>query len=285
MSCPPDGKTCPAPRKTRWGRLFLFVFLAYVSICALVLALENKLIHHGARFEEAWNAPPPALAVQDVWLETADGAKTHAWWCPYPGAQDAVLYCHGNGCNLSQCAPMVAEVRSALKSSILIFDYPKYGRSEGELGEAGCYAAGDAAYDWLARQVSPEQITLYGESLGGGIATELATRKKHKALVLVMTYTSIPDMAQKQFPWLPGRWLVRTQFNNLAKIGKCSGPVFVAHGDDDGLIPFEHGEALFAAAQEPKQFFRMKGVGHGAPLTPECLTSLAAFLRRPTPSN
>src|SRR5207248_5963463 len=130
-----------------------------------------------------------------------------------------------------------------LEMPVLIFDYPGYGRSEGSPSEAGCYAAAEAAYAWLVQtqQVPPGQIILYGGSLGGGVAVELARRQPHRALILVSTFTSIPDMAQQLYPWLPARWLVRNRFDSLAKIGQCTQPVFIAHGTADGLLPYTQG--------------------------------------------
>jgi fermentation-respiration switch protein FrsA (DUF1100 family) len=145
-----------------------------------------------------------------------------------------------------------------------LFDYPGYGRSTGETTEAGCYAAGDAAFDWLLeeRKVPAERVIVYGGSLGGGIATDLASHRPHRAIVLVATFSSFPDMAQTRYPWLPGRWLVHNQFDNLGKIAACRGPVFIAHGTRDGLIPFAQAESLFAAAGEPKRFFTMMNHYH-----------------------
>jgi fermentation-respiration switch protein FrsA (DUF1100 family) len=90
-------------------------------------------------------------------------------------------------------------------------------------------------------------------------AVDLASRRPHRALLLVSTFTSIPDMAQKQYPWLPARWLVRNRFESLDKIASCPMPILIAHGTADEFVPFAQGERLFAAAQEPKQFFPMEG--------------------------
>ena len=102
------------------------------------------------------------------------------------------------------------------------------------------------------RGVAPQRIVLFGGSLGGGVATELATRHPHRALVLVSTFTSFPDEAQDVVPWLPGKWLARNQYNNLAKLASIRGPVFVAHGTQDELISYHMSEKLYHAASGPK---------------------------------
>src|SRR5262249_11128842 len=157
--------------------------------------------------------------------------------------------CHGNAGNLSSRGDSVLLWQRELPTAVLLFDYPGFGRSTGSPSEAGCYAAGDAAYDWLTRTkgVPAERGLLFGKSLGGAIASALAVRKSHRALVLAMAFTSFPDMAQVKYPWLPGRWLVRNQMNNLAKLGKVKRPVFISHGTVDGVVPFSMGEQLYAA--------------------------------------
>jgi fermentation-respiration switch protein FrsA (DUF1100 family) len=252
-------------------------------VIIVLLALENWLLFHPTRAADDWGDPPDSH-VQDVFLQSSDGNRIHAWWCPISnGSADkgAILYCHGNAGNLSHRAGSIVSWQKHLGLPVLIFDYPGYGRSEGKPSEAGCYAAAEAAYNWLIEQqhIPAEQIILYGGSLGGGVVMELASSRPFRSLVLVKTFTSIPDAAQDVYPWLPARWVVRTKFANLDKIRRCSGPVFIAHGTADRLIRYSHSERLFAAAKEPKQFFAIAGADHGDPLPVEFFVSLGAFLK------
>jgi len=254
----------------------------YLGILLMLMAFENRLLY-AFRDTDYWVAAQDTR-VQDVELRTAAGVPIHAWWCPTsPGdtTSDVLLYCHGNGGNLSRRSDAISLLQKELHTEVLIFDYPGYGRSGGVPTEAGCYAAADAAYDWLVKLqgVPPTRIVIYGESLGGGVAVDLASRRAHRALVLDSTFTSIPDMAQHQYPWLPARWLVRNRFNNLAKIGSCRGPIFIVHGMADTLVPLAQAEQLFAAAQEPKEFLALPGSGHCQSLRPEFFTRLRGFLK------
>jgi fermentation-respiration switch protein FrsA (DUF1100 family) len=247
-------------------------------------ALETALLYRPIRAVEEWLSPPNDR-VQDVELFAVSGTRLHAWWCPTEGwrpEQGAVLYCHGNAGNLSHRAEGIARWQAQTGQAILIFDYPGYGKSHGRPDEAGCYAAADAAYDWLTveKHVRPERILLYGGSLGGGVAVDVASRRPYRAMVLVSTFTSIPDMAQVVFPWLPARWLVRNRFDSLSKILRCHRPLFVAHGTADRLIPFRQGERLFAAAPEPKRFFLMTGYDHNHSPGPEFYAALREFLAK-----
>jgi fermentation-respiration switch protein FrsA (DUF1100 family) len=238
-------------------------------------------LFHPTKASEGWIAPPANFQVEDVWLKAADGNLIHGWWLPRPERQGVILFCHGNAGNLSFWTPTILSLMNRLGQSVLIFDYPGYGRSSGKPNESDCYAAAGAAYDWLVqtKQIPPQGVTIFGESLGGGVATDLAARKPHRALVLVKTFTSVPDMAKKMPLASASASLVHNQFDNLAKIHRCSGPIFIAHGDRDRLIPFAQGEKLFQAAPQPKQFFTLKGCDHNDPYPPDFYSDLANFLR------
>jgi fermentation-respiration switch protein FrsA (DUF1100 family) len=232
----------------------------------MLLFLENRLIYRPLLAADDWEEPPTPN-VQDVELRTADGTRIHAWWCPPEGwtpGHGALLYCHGNAGNLSHRGDGVLRWQKEMETGVLIFDYPGYGKSGGRPSEAGCYAAADAAYHWLVeqRRVPAERVLLYGGSLGGGVAVDLAHRRPHRAMILVSTFSSIPDMARHRFPWLPLRRLLWHRFDSAAKIGHIRRPVFIAHGTADRVIPFSHGERLFGAANQPKHFFRLEGYGH-----------------------
>jgi fermentation-respiration switch protein FrsA (DUF1100 family) len=235
-------------------------------------------VHHSRHWEEA----PPALNAHDIWLTLDRGVRIHAWWCPpadWTPAHGAVLYCQGYKGNLSLRAEGVRRWQERLGRGVLIFDYPGYGKSTGKPGEAGCYAAAGAACDWLLREgVAPEEIVLAGGSLGGGVATELATHRPYRALVLIAAFTSVPDMAARKYPWLPGRRFIRNRFDNLAKIGRTRGRVFLAHGTADHFVPFAMGEALYAAAPGPKRLFPMAGYDHYHTPGPEFYAGVSHFL-------
>ncbi len=233
----------------------------------MLLALENWLLYHPARPARCWQEPPAALRVEDLELTTRDGGRIHAWWTAPAGwapSDGAMLYCHGNAGNVSARGEHLAVWQARMGTAVLIFDYPGYGRSGGRPSEAGCYAAADAAHDWLTApgRVSAGRVIVLGRSLGAGVAVDLARRRPVRALVLYSPFISFPDLAQEKCRWLPTRRLVRNRFDNLGKIGGVRDPVFIAHGTADTLVPVHHGERLYAAARGPKHFLPLPGRGH-----------------------
>jgi fermentation-respiration switch protein FrsA (DUF1100 family) len=274
----------PAKHPPTWRRRLLrwavLLALTYLGVVVVLLALENSLVYHPAGPED-WQ-PAPSPIVHDVALTTADGTPIHGWWFPCQGSQDALLYFPGNAGNLSMRGGQVLELQEKLGVSALIIDYPGYGKSGGRVSEAGCYASADAAYAWLTetQHISTDKVLILGASLGGGVAVDLASRKPHRALILLRTFTSLPDVGQTVYPWLPVRWVMRNRFNSLSKLDKCRQPIFISHGTADELIPFAQGEKLYEAAHSPKQFLRVEGGDHNSAMPPEFFAELKAFLAR-----
>jgi hypothetical protein len=235
---------------------------------------ERVNVYHPGK---AFSAVPGTfgLAHEEAEFEAADGTRLHGWFIPEapfkpgPKAKPArgplaaeklvVLLCHGNAGTVSDRV-LKADILHRLGLSVLLFDYRGYGRSAGSPSEKGTYQDAEAAWRWLvAKGFAPERIVLYGESLGNAVAVETALRHPPRALILESAFTSIADMGKVVYPWLPVRLIARTRYDNLAKIGSVRAPVLVLHSREDRVVPFRMGEALFAAAPEPKEFFEMTG--------------------------
>ena len=209
--------------------------------------------------------PPdvPGLLLREEWIGTPDGQRLHAWTVRPEDAGEripAVLFCHGNAGTIADRQP-TAEAFAAMGYEVLLFDYRGYGGSSGKPSEEGTYVDALAAYDRLAGDpgVDAKRIVVFGESLGGAVAIELAGRRKVSAVVVESTFTSMPDIGASVYPWIPVRLLARARYDSIGKIGSLGVPVLVLHSPDDDLIPFEHGKRLFEAAREPKQFLATSG--------------------------
>jgi pimeloyl-ACP methyl ester carboxylesterase len=275
--------------KRRTVRILTIALTMYLALFALLLIFEDRLLFRPDREDDGWVPPPKSLTqLQDVWLD-ADGTQIHAWWSPPQGwdkSKGASLYCHGNAGNVSYCGQILASWNHERGEAILALDYPGFGKSEGKPSESGCYAAARAAYAWLTNQqaIDPDRIILVGQSLGAAVATNLAADHPHRALVLISPFTSMPDMAAKQFPIFPGRWFIHNRFDNLERIGHCRRPIFIVHGIADPLVPSDDAQRIHAAANTPKRILSLEGVGHDVALNGGFYLALNEFLQTSEPS-
>lgn len=169
-----------------------------------------------------------------------------------------MLICHGNGGNISHRLTLC---RGLLETgvNVFLFDYRGYGHSEGVVSEEGTYLDAQAAQGWL-RGRGFTRIIAFGESLGGGVAAELAVRESVAGLVLSNTFTSIADVGADLFPWLPVRWFHTIHYDTLSKLPRIKAPVLIMHSRDDEIVRFRHAERNFAAANEPKLFSETHGL-------------------------
>ena len=200
---------------------------------------------------------------EDVRFETSDGVGLNGWF--FPAAADSwrkhliYLLCHGNVGNISHRLEHCAALLET-GASVFIFDYRGYGRSQGRPGEEGTYLDAQAAHQWLGKKgFAASNIIALGESLGGGVASELALRESLGGLVLQSTYTSITDVGAELFPWLPVRWIGTIKYDTRARLPRIKVPLLVMHSRADGLIGFPHAEKNFAVANEPKMFWEISG--------------------------
>ncbi len=260
------------------------VLIAYALMLLLVFVFQSRLVYFPHVAGELVATPRAAgLDFEDVRLRTADNVMLHGWWVPARDPRGAVLIFHGNAGNISHRLGYLT-MFAGLGYSTLIIDYRGYGKSAGGPSEEGTYRDAEAAWLHLseARKISREDVVIFGESLGAGVATWLAAKYPPRALVLASAFTSIPGLGAQLYPWLPVRLLARIHYDNLDRVASITAPVLIAHSRDDEIVPFAHGEALFAAAREPKQLVVMSG-GHNEGFLfarSEWAAALGAFLER-----
>ena len=242
------------------------VLLLLVAGYALLLALlwmrqENMLFLPAIPSRELVATPGDVgLAYEPVQIDTSDGESLHGWFVPAPGARAVVLFFHGNAGNVSHRLDSL-RIWHALGLSVLIFDYRGYGRSTGRPSEPGTYEDALAAWRHLVdgRGIEPDEIILFGRSLGGAVATWLAVQRTPRALIVESVFRSVPDLAAEIYWFLPVRRLARIEYPVERLIGQVRAPVLVVHSRDDEIIPFSHGEALHAAAAPGAELVALSG--------------------------
>jgi fermentation-respiration switch protein FrsA (DUF1100 family) len=223
---------------------------------------ENSRVYHPMRQLQATGAEL-GRPFEDVFFKTSDSLELNGWFFPAtansPRAQLVFLNCHGNGGNISHRLGLY-QALLGLGANVFTLDYRGYGLSQGSPSEAGTYLDAQAAYHWLrTKGFAAQNNIVYGESLGGGIASELCVREPTGGLVLQSTFTSLPEIGRELYPWLPVSRLSTIKYDTRSKLPRLKIPVLVMHSRDDGLIGFRHSQENFAAANEPKFFCELRG--------------------------
>jgi len=230
------------------------VIAIYLAALALLFFMQRRLLF-------VPNTERPDLAeaglgpeMRPIEVATPDGLRLLAWYQPAaanPGA--LLLYLHGNAGHIGHRSDRVRPYLEA-GFGVLLVEYRGFGGNPGRPSEAGFYCDARAALDLLAQQGVPaKRIVIYGESLGTGVAVQMAVERECGALVLEAPYTSVAAVAQSRYWMFPVRQLVIDRFDSLAKIRGIRCPVFVMHGERDQVIPIRYGRELFQAAPEPKE--------------------------------
>lgn len=243
-------------------RIALIVCLfAYGGTAAAMFGMQRNLLYHPGNK----GLTPEAVGLTRVQvnrLDTSDDERIVTWYsAPKPG-WPVIVYFQGNAGEIGDRAGRFRYF-AARGFGVLFVSYRGFGGSTGKISEDGLISDAVSAYDWLIRQgVAPGKIALVGESLGTGVAVQLAARNPVGAVVLEAPYTSTADVVAAIYWWLPVRLLMLDQFHSLDRIGAVKAPLLIIHGEADSLIPVEHAKTLFAAANEPKQLAIVARAGH-----------------------
>lgn len=263
------------PRRRRPVLRFAVTMAAAFAIMLLIMVVfENSLIYFPSRYpdgywEKAVIATRTGCLIEDCEPAAEDGVRLHAWWCHPPQeasgpTRDMVLlWFHGNAGNLSHRVDMMVKMARSLPVQVLIVDYRGYGKSQGRPSEQGLYRDARAAWRYLVeeRGVASDRIVIFGKSLGGAAAVDLATRVRPAGLIVQSSFSSIRDMAAHHFPFVP-RFLVRSKMDSVNKVPRIDCPKLFVHSPSDEVVPYRLGRRLYEAAAEPKSFYEVVGSGH-----------------------
>lgn len=263
-------------------RIAIIAISTYAGVCLLITFLQAKLIYFPSR---GYTSTPEdvGLSFEQVKLTTSDGVTIAAWYVPHPQAKATILFFHGNAGNMSDRLFDLKQFNRA-GYNMLMIDYRGYGESEGKPTEQGTYLDAQAAWNYLIEQrnESPERLILFGRSLGGAVAIDLATRHSPAALIVESSFTSLVDIGKIHYPLLPVRWILRYRYDSINKVSQIARPKLFIHGREDRLIPFENGKTLFEAASQPKTFLETPGEHNtaGYAYSPECTVNMIEFMNQ-----
>jgi fermentation-respiration switch protein FrsA (DUF1100 family) len=248
-------------------RLTLAIVVTAAVLLAIIWTLQRRMIYFPLQ-----EVPSPADlafdAVEEVTFDTADGLRLHGWFFGVPFAGGSrlpitVLVFQGNAGNRAYRAAFAQRLRGH-GLQVMLFDYRGYGGNPGSPSERGLASDSRAARAWLVARsgVDPSRVVYFGESLGTGVATELAAAHPPAALVLRSPFASLADVARYHYPLLPAGLLLRDRFDSISRIARVGAPILIIAGSRDGIVPLDSSRRLYEAAPDPKRLLVISGADH-----------------------
>jgi uncharacterized protein len=238
-----------------------FAVVGYAALVGGLYLFQRQLLYHPDRTRPQLFGLEQ-LGVRETMLPTEDGLSLLSWYLPARPGRPVIAYFHGNGGHIGYRAERLLRF-SREGYGMLMAEYRGYGGNPGTPSEAGFYADGRAVLAFLDRAgVASSRVVLYGESLGSGVAVALAVEHEIAALVLEAPFTSVAEVAQCHFRYVPASRMVIDRFDSLSRIGRVKAPILVLHGERDRIVPVRFGRALLDAAPEPKEAWFAPEAGH-----------------------
>ncbi len=239
----------------------LSLFIAVALVMIYLRYIEKRSLFYPAK-EIEYLPRDLGMDFEDVFFKTPDNLELNGWFVTSKDAAYTVLFCHGNAGNISHRLEKL-KFFQGLGCNIFIFDYRGYGRSKGVPSEKGLYNDVQGAYNYLlSRKILPEQIIGYGESIGGAVIIDLASKNRLSGLIIDSSISNAKDMVKIVYPFLP-YWVFSSRWDSLNKIRLITAPKLMIHSINDEIVPFKLGRKLFESAPQPKEFLQVRG-GHNS---------------------
>ena len=245
----------------------------YTAISCLFFALQSHVLYQPSSYVDR-TPQDIGLAYHEISFNASDGVQLSGWYIPNNSSKGTILFCHGNAGNIAHRLEYL-RILHRQGFSVFIFDYRGYGNSQGRTTEKGTYLDVEAALDYLVQNtnVSESEVILYGRSLGGAAAINVAQEHSPKMLIIDSSFISYPkissDVLSSFFLPIPVKMLARFEYNSIELIQKITCPVLVIHSRNDEVIPYSHSKELFNNANEPKEFLTISGTHNDGFLSSE----------------
>ncbi len=253
--------------------------LAYLVVVAAMYLLQRDLLYLPEK-SDSLQLAQYNLTGEDLRLTSEDGVTIQAWYMPPRDGYPTIVYFHGNAGNLGNRAKRFEGLHNN-GFGVMALSYRGYGESSGTPTEDGIYADARSVISYLrnSRHTAFKDMILYGESLGSGVAVQMAMEFPVRMVVLESPYTSVTARAAEIYPWLPVKWMLRDNFASDRKISAINAPLLIIHGGKDQVIPIHHGRELLMAAKEPKKGVFYENGGHANFDIKIIIKEISAFLK------
>ncbi len=289
----PDGSRRSAKTVVFLGRIAKSILrtglVMYVLIVILMVIFESRLVYPGAYMQ--WPSSDVA-GVSEVKYQSADGTKLVGRLFHHPNLdndqpQRTVLFFHGNGITAEAESAFIASLGRTLGANVMAAEYRGFGSLEGSPSEVGVIADSMAARDFICEHYSikPNELILYGQSLGGGCAVAVAADNGAKLLVLDRTFDRMVDVAAQRYWFIPVKWLMRNRYDSIQRIENYSGPLLQIHGPPDKMVPMQNGRRLYeASTSQRKRWIEVPNMRHNDPMPNTVWNEVLGQIKIWTPS-
>jgi len=253
----------------------------YVLLLIIVFFFQGNLLYHPTTDNDLQNQAERELAeIEKVKITTSDKINLIGWFYNRNLEEfKTILFFHGNAGSLENRTYKLNHFKN-LNLNFLIIAWRGFNGNKGKPNEMGLYEDAKSAIKWLkARGIKEKNIILYGESLGTGVAVEVAQNKNYAGIILESPYTSMANVGKKHYPFFPVRFLLKDKFENYKKITNISVPVLIIHGKIDKIVPYAMGEKMYQLANEPKFFYSQEYGGHMVDYDEKLLLALKKFIQ------
>lgn len=258
-------------------RVLRLVIFVYLGLLLLAVAFEKQLVYHGTPTSLNYQYP----GCEEHTIRTRDDVSLHAISIPHPASDRWAIFFHGNAGNLEHRVGFLKELSFQLQRNVFAVDYRGFGKSGGSPSEDVLIHDAEEFVDYAIEHLGllPEECFVVGRSLGGGVAVQLASKQRFEALILINTFTSLPDVASEIYPFLPTQQIMRNRFDSLSIADTIQIPVFQTHDRQDEIISFKNGRALYDNFKAPKDFWIHENATHNTAMPAEFYQALKRFLR------
>ena len=264
-----------------FNTIILTLLSFYILLLAVMFFFQSSFLYHPSidnyLKDQAINEPSE---IEKVKITTEDNIELVAWFYNKDiEIFKTILFFHGNAGSLENRTYKLNHFKD-LNVNFLIIAWRGFNGNDGKPNEVGLYRDAKSAIKWLSlKGVTEKNIILYGESLGTGVAVDVAQNKNYAGVILESPYTSMVNMGKKHYPLFPVRFLLKDKFESYKKIKKVSVPILVIHGKIDKIVPFAMGKKIYELANEPKFFYFQEYGDHMVDYDEKLLSALKKFIQ------
>ena len=255
------------------------IIIAYIVVIIFVYFYQRNLLYHPS--ENNYQNDTIQFNYQEIFIKVNDEIKLKSWIIDKDLKNfKTLVFFHGNAGDLSNRIYKLNEL-DKLNINILLISWRGFSGNEGYPTEKNLYEDAEAAIKWLnKKKVSNSQIILYGESLGTGVAVEIASKNNFNSIILESPFTSIENSAKIYYPYLPVSFLLKDRYDSISKIKKINSPILIMHGRKDDIVPFFMGKKLFEKANSPKDSYFTDIDDHMMEFNSQLLNKIKDFITK-----